>query len=187
MVGSKLDAKGNGNGIAAEDIWVSGMRQAGLSEQEIGRVITATATMVDHNNGHGELVPVKEAARRIGRSENTVRSWIRLGHLPTVERTPPPDHANGPWVHVDMSDVEALDGNHVLSETDRNKPISLKTASDRFGVPLGRLRGLVSRGALRVVGRERAPGGGRILVDPSEVLALIENPPRRGRPKCVQY
>ncbi len=104
----QFEPKSNGNGIVAEDVWVSGMRQAGFSEQEIGRVVTATAGLAESGNGHGKLVPVKEAARRIGRSENTVRSWIRLGHLRPVEIPPPPDHANGPWLHVDMADVEDL-------------------------------------------------------------------------------
>ena len=103
-----VDSK-NGDAVAGRDVWVSGMRQAGLSEKEINRVVEATATLARPENGAGEFVPVKEAANRISRSENTVRSWIRLGHLDTVERTPPPDHAKGPWMHVDMADVEDLD------------------------------------------------------------------------------
>ena len=151
VVKSKLGP--NGNGIVTEEIWVSGMRQAGFSEQEIDRVVTATATLVGSSNGHGGLVPVKEAARRIGRSENTVRSWIRLGHLPTVEMPPPPSHPNGAWVHVDMADVEELD--HIPPiHRHESAPLSddhltLRQAAERFGVTLGRLRSWCQRGHLK--------------------------------------
>ena len=180
MVELKLDP--NGNGIVAEDIWVSGMRQAGLSEQDISRVVSATAALADPSNGHGELVPVKEAARRIGRSENTVRSWIRLGHLPTVEVPPPADHANGPWVHVDMTGVEQLDRGSA-TEADEGELITFQEAADRFEIKLGRLQSWFRRGHLRSHGRRRGRGGGPFLIDAAEVASLIENPPRPGPQK----
>ena len=180
MVKSKLSP--NGNGIIAEDVWVSGMRQAGFSEQEIDRVVTATTVLAESGNGHGELVPVKEAARRIGRSENTVRSWIRLGHLRPVEIQPPPDHASGPWYHVDMTDVEELDRKANPPDEDEEEFISLRQAAERFNLKLSRLKGWVYRGHLEV--RKRSHEGrvaGILLVNPADVEILLANPPRAGR------
>lgn len=174
-----IDSK-NGDAVAAQDAWMSGMRQAGLSEKEIIRVVEATATLARPENGDGELVPVKEAAQRIGRSENTVRSWIRLGHLDTVEFTPPRDHANGPWVHVDMADVEDIDRRSASGPDDL---ITLREAAERFGIKLSRLRGWVYRGVLPTRGRRRMVGrDGADLINPSEVSKLLENPPRPGPP-----
>ena len=168
-----VESRTRTNGIIGEDVWVPGMRQAGFSEQEISRVVSATTALAESGNGHdGELVPVKEAAQRIGRSENTVRSWIRLGHLPTAEVPPPPDHANGPWVHVDMADVESLDNSPDAAE----ELITLREASDRFGIKLSRLHGWVYRGHLETHGPRSA--GRTSYVTPDEVANLIANPPR---------
>ena len=179
----------NGIGVIAGDIWLTGMRQAGLSEQEISRVVSTTTALAESGNGQGELVPVKEAAQRIGRSENTVRSWIRHDRLRTVVITPPPNHANGPWVHVDMTDVEELargsDSESDVEELDRGPTpesglITLREAADRFGVPVGRLHSWVYNGHLRPSERRLAspgPGGGKLLVDPADVARLV-NPPK---------
>ena len=177
----ELEPKANENGIVGEDIWVSGMRQAGFSDQEINRVVTVATALTESGNGHRELVPVKEAARRIGRPENTVRSWIRLGHLQPVEIPPPPDHANGPWYHVDMADVEELESRS--NSQDRGEFVTLREAAERFGVKLGRLRSWYRRGYLQARGRRRGPGGGPFLVQASAVMALIEVPPRPGPQK----
>ena len=169
-----VDSK-NGDAVAARDVWVSGMRQAGLSEKEINRVVEATATLARPENGDGELVPVKEAAQRIGRSENTVRSWIRLGHLDTVEFTPPPDHPNGPWVHVDMADVEELNSDSG-PEPAEDGLLTLREAAQRFGITWVRVRSWVYRGRLKPTKRRN---DGAILVDPAAVQALLSTPPRR--------
>ena len=174
MLRSKVAA--NGNGIVGADIWLEGMRQAGISEQEISRVVSATTAFAESGNGQGELVPVKEAAQRIGRSENTVRSWIRLGHLPTVEAPPPPDHANGPWVRVHMADVEALDNSPDADDAAAEELITLREASDRFGIKLSRLHGWVYRGHLETHSPRSA--GRTSYVTPDEVANLIANPPR---------
>ena len=180
----ELQQKSIAKGVAGEAVWLSAMRRAGLSKEEIDRVVTATATLdrpTANNGDGGELVPVKEAAVRIGRSENTVRSWIRLGHLQTVDRPPPPEHANGPWVHVDMANVEELNQRSTDSEF-----VTLTEAAAMFGIPVGRLQGWYKRGILTIRGRRKGPGraGGAVLVDPAEVAALVVDPPRRtGRPR----
>ena len=165
----------NGIGVIAGDIWLTGMRQAGLSEQEISRVVSTTTALAESGNGQGNLVPVKEAARRIGRSENTVRSWIRLGHLPTVEVPPPPDHAKGPWVHVDMADVESLDNSPDAEE----EFITLREASERFGLKRSRLKRWTYRGILAVHGDRKV--GRAMYVSVDDVAALAADPPRPGR------
>ena len=178
MVKSRLEP--DGNGIVGGDIWLSGMRQAGLSEQEISRVVSVTATLAESGNGHGELVPVKEAARRIDRSENTLRSWIRLGHLVPVEKTPPVDNANGPWIHVDMADVEELDRGNNPPEQHEGDLITLREAAERFGVKLSRVQGWVYRDLLPVRNKREKTGrtGGILLVAHDDVATLVANPPR---------
>ena len=179
----ELQRKPTTNGAVGVAVWVDGMRKAGLSEEEIDRVVTVTATLdrpTDNGDGDGrELVPVKEAAVRIGRSENTVRSWIRLGHLQTVDLPPPPDHANGPWVHVDMEDVENIE-RRSDPENGHGSLITLRQAADMFNTTRRRLRGWHERGYLRAHGHRTIRGGQAILVDPDEVAALIANPPRPG-------
>ena len=173
----------NGIGVIAGDIWLTGMRHAGLSEQEISRVVSTTTALAESGNGQGDLVPVKEAARRIGRSENTVRSWIRLGHLPTVEAPPPPDHAKGPWVHVDMADIEEILQQQTDPENQQEGLITLRQAAGRFNTSVRRLQGWHARGYLRAQGHRVIRGGQAILVDVDEIAALLADPPRPGPPK----
>ena len=184
----QLERNAKTNGAVGDAIWVSAMRQAGFSEQEIERVVTATATIarpengqdeIPDGNGRGELVPVKEAARRIGRSENTVRSWIRLGHLRTADITPPPEDATGPWVHVNMVDVEAIE---MRNDPDNGQDglITLRQAADMFNTTVRRLQGWHARGYLRARGHRSVRGGQAILVDAEEVADLITDPPRPG-------
>ena len=181
----ELKAKTNGSGVVGEDIWVSGMRQAGFSDQEINRVVTVATALAESGNGHRELVPVKEAARRLGRSENTVRSWIRLGHLRPVDIPPPPDHAKGPWYHVEMADVEELD-RRSRPELDEGNLITLREAAEQFGLKLSRIQGWVHRGVLKVRNErtKTGPTGGILLVSLNDVEGLMANPPKpTGRPK----
>ncbi len=179
----ELQQKSTTNGAVGEAVWVDGMRKAGLSEEEIDRVVTVTATLdrpTANNGDGGELVPVKEAAVRIGRSENTVRSWIRLGHLQTVDRPPPPEHANGPWVYVDMDDVEEFEQKASPSES-TGELITLRQAAERFNITLSRLRSWCQRGHLKTRGH-RAQGR-TSFVFAEDVAELIANPPRpTGRP-----
>ena len=175
MLRSKVAA--NRNGIVGADIWLEGMRQAGISEQEIERVVTATTALAESGNGQSALVPVKEAARRIGRSENTVRSWIRLGHLAAVEIPPPPDHANGPWVHINMADIEELQQGS-SSKSDDAALLTLREAAERFRIPLTRVQNWCRRGYLQSYGDRRV--GRASLVNPNQVADLIANPPRPG-------
>ncbi len=182
----ELQQKSIAKGVVGEAVWLSAMRRAGLSKEEIDRVVTATATLDrPTDNGDGiELVPVKEAAHRISRSENTVRSWIRLGHLQTVEIRPPSDHANGPWVHVDMADVEGFDKQSKPGDPDKGELITLKEAAERFDIPVGRLQGWYKSGHLPTHGSRIGRGGKALLVDIGEVAGLITNPPRpTGRPR----
>ena len=188
----ELKQNTTGNGATEDAVWVSAMRKAGLSEEEIDRVVSATTTATlerpTDRNGHGrELVTVKEAAARIGRSENTVRSWIRLGHLATVDLPPPPDHANGPWVHVDMAMAKELcqrpsQERGSALEPNESGLITLKEAAERFRITLGRLRTWVRRGHLKPRAR-RADGS--ILVKEKAVEELVKDPPRTGRPPKV--
>ena len=183
----ELQQKTTGNGATEDAVWVSAMRKAGLSEEEIDRVVSATATTTlerptDRNGDGRELVPVKEAAARIGRSENTIRSWIRLGHLQAEDRPPPPEHANGPWVLVDMAKAEELNKKPSPErgqETNERGLITLKEAAERFYITLGRLRHWVHRGHLEP--RARRPDGS-ILVKAKAVEELVKYPPRTGRP-----
>lgn len=63
--------------------------------------------------------------------------------------------------------------------------ITLAEASGRFSISVGALRNWVTRGRLEIRGREqfRARGGGKILIDATDVENLIQNPPRPGRPR----
>ena len=182
----ELQQKSTTNGAVGEAVWVSAMRSAGLSDEEIDRVVTATATLdrpTDNGDGDGrELVPVKEAAARIGRSENTVRSWIRLGHLHTVDRPPPTEHANGPWVLVDMANAEELD-RRSDPENGHGSLITIRQAADMFDTTVRRIQGWHARGYLRAHGHRKIRGVQAILVDADEVAALISNPPRPGPTK----
>lgn len=65
--------------------------------------------------------------------------------------------------------------------------IDLRTAAEKYGCSVGRLRQWVKRGHLLPQGRlkARAPGGGVVLVDDSLVQRLLLDPPKNGRPKTV--
>ena len=65
--------------------------------------------------------------------------------------------------------------------------IDLRTAAEKYGCSVGRLRQWVKRGHLLPQGRlkARAPGGGVVLVDASFLQRLLLDPPKNGRPKTV--
>ncbi len=60
--------------------------------------------------------------------------------------------------------------------------MTLREASSDFGIPYTTLKGWTARGLLAERASQKSPGGRRILVDRDEVVFLIENPPRNGRP-----
>jgi hypothetical protein len=62
--------------------------------------------------------------------------------------------------------------------------VTLEQAQAEFNVRVGTLRSYLQRGHLHRHGLEPFParGGGKILIDRRELKALLENPPRTGRP-----
>ena len=65
------------------------------------------------------------------------------------------------------------------------KLITIKAASEKFGIPGSTIHNWRQQGHLPDKGGIRHPGrGGRkVLVDEADILYLINNPPKPGRPK----
>ena len=61
--------------------------------------------------------------------------------------------------------------------------VPLRIASEEYGIPFSQLRSWHRRGYLAPVGRLPAsvPGGGQLVFLRVHVLALVNDPPRRGR------
>ena len=60
--------------------------------------------------------------------------------------------------------------------------IDVRSASKKFGCPIGRIQNWVHRGRLMTYGRLKAParGGGYLVVDESELVAYLSAPKAKG-------
>ncbi len=138
------------------------------------------------------LISLRDAAEKYGLVLGTLQTWVKRGHLLIKGRER--FHApGGGKILVDEQNVAQLSEKPPKTwrprklekvETPRGL-ITLREAAKLFSIPSTRLHEWIRRGHLRVRGRERfhAPGGGKILVDRSDVADVIHNPPRIGRPK----
>ena len=79
---------------------------------------------------------------------------------------------------------ETIDQVATLTEP---KLITIKDASEKFGIPISTIHHWRQKGHLTDRGGIRHPGtGGRkVLVDEADIVYLIDNPPKPGRPKTL--
>ena len=63
-------------------------------------------------------------------------------------------------------------------------PITIKDAALKYHLPRHRFHQWLISGHLKRIGRLRGQGsGGLVLLDDQAVKALVDNPPREGRPR----
>ena len=112
---------------------------------------------------HGEVSEVVKSNRVNGRPEES--RWLEAMRE----------------VGVPQETIEAV---VVATETKPEDLITLQQAQAEFNVRVGTLHSYLQRGHLHRHGLEPFParGGGKILIDRRELKALLENPPRTGRP-----
>ena len=65
------------------------------------------------------------------------------------------------------------------------KLITIEAAAEKFQMGVHTIHTYLKRGHLEEKGRQKfaAPGGGKILIDENELVALLEHPPKPGRPR----
>jgi hypothetical protein len=132
-----------------------------------------------------KFITLAQAAEQFGIAADRIIRGITGGSLKNVGRFQHPAQPEISVLLVDQNEVqEAKDRLGVDEEVVETKLITLKQAAEEYNLPYGRVYSWFRSGYLPEKGREIFPthGGGKILVDATDVRRMKSRPPMQGRP-----